>query len=460
MLDVIGSFTTRRAWWVLAAWAAALAAAVPAWLDTLPVLLGPDAPPLPGPGPAGSIPSGPAGPLSSGGPATVPGGHAATGALTGALAAPGGGVPLWTGSGGVTAAVAAVVFAALTAFLRSPVAAMGVLLAAVAVQGLSAVLVSAMGLPVPPALFAYGTAAGCALMLAHRFGELLTAGDRPPMAVRTSLDQVGGVVATGGAAWMASCGALPLAAGAWTPGLGPALAVTAAVGIVVPLTLLPALLAALGGRLSWTPRRRRAAPPTAAARLGRAVAARPGPWTAGAAVFLTALGAAGLVASPPPLEVVGVAGVLTALVLALVWRSLVSPAYVASGATAVAWATGSAATGAGGGAVVFMFGLVTAVSTALLMLARVRETARAGRDPRTSSALAVRYAGPAALAAPLAAGTLTALVYGVVPAFVLVAGCGVLSLVVVPGLTALLGTRAWWPGTATTDEPAPVLATR
>ncbi|GAA3837797.1 hypothetical protein GCM10022226_69930 [Sphaerisporangium flaviroseum] len=402
MLDVIGRLTTRHAWWVLACWAALLAAAVPL---------------LPGPLPWAS---GTYGPLPAG----------ASGAF---------------GTGAV--------LLTLLVFLRSPAATLAAVLVAVAADHLSAALVSALGLPPTPGLFAYGTALGCATMLIHRFRERLASGDGPAHAVCTSLEQTGTVIATAGAAWMAACGALPL--GAWTRGLGPALAVTASVEMLVVLTLLPAALAVLGTRLSWPARRRRrtGAPP-AAARFGRAVSAHPGTWTAVTAGLIIAMGASGpvLVPSPLPVAVVAVAGVLVALVLALVLRSLISPVYLTAGALLVAWASGTAAVRPADQMSVFMLVLVVNVSTALLVLARVRETSRTGRDPRTSSALAVKYAAPPAVAALLVAGTLIGIVHDPLSGIFLVVGGGALSLVVVPGLTAMLGARAWWPDVA--PDPA------
>jgi uncharacterized membrane protein YdfJ with MMPL/SSD domain len=102
---------------------------------------------------------------------------------------------------------------------------------------------------------------------------------------------------------------------------------------------------------------------------------------------------------------------------------------------------------------VFMFVLAPNVSTALLVLARVRETAHSGRDPRTSSALAIKYAGPPALAALLVAGTLTSVAYDLLSGLCLVAGGAGLALVIVPGLTASLGARAWWPDVAPGLDP-------
>ncbi|RCG31301.1 hypothetical protein DQ384_11320 [Sphaerisporangium album] len=399
MLDVIGRLTTRHAGWVLAAWLVVLAAALVAWPEARP-------------GGYGPLPAGPIG---------------AAGTIVAALV--------------------------LLAVLRSPSAALAVVLAAVAAHGLSAGLLAGLGLSPAPEVFAYGAAAGAATMLAHRVRERLHAAEPPARAVVTALEQVGAVVATSGAAWMAACAALPLGAlprGALPRGLGPSLALTAAVQMLVVLTLVPAVLAALGGSLAWPGGRRRTGPPSALARLGRAVAARPGAWTAVTAALIVAMGATGpvLVPEPLPFTVMAVAGVLVALVLALVLRSLIAPVYLTTGGLLVAWASGTAAAGPGRQIAVFMFALVMSVSSAVLVLARVRAAARTGSDPRTGSALAVKYAGPSALAALLAAGTLVAGAYDVLSGLCLVAGGAGLALVIVPGLAATLGGRAWWPDTA------------
>ncbi|MEO3812137.1 MMPL family transporter, partial [Sphaerisporangium sp. B11E5] len=346
---------------------------------------------------------------------------------------------------------------ALAGFLRSPVAVGAVVVAATAGRAAGAAGGAALGYAGAPALFAYGAAAGGAVVLVHRFRERLAAGDRADDAVRTALERTGGVIATTCAAWAVACAALPLV-DAGTGGLGPALAVTAAAAALVPLTLLPALLAVLGDTLAWPPRRRRGGdPPPVTARLGLSVAARPRPWTALAASLIAALPVTGvlLTRSPPPLVVVAVAGVLTALVLALALRTLIAPVYITAGALLVASGAGTVAVTPRGQLTVFFFTLVTNVCAALLILARVRETTRTGRAPRTSASLSVKYAGPPALAVLLASGALIAGTYDLLSAVMLTIGGTALALIIVPTLTTLLGERAWWP-----DTPPPPSSAR
>ncbi|GII88844.1 hypothetical protein Ssi03_68340 [Sphaerisporangium siamense] len=402
MLDVIGRLTTRHVLWLLPAWLALLAA------------------------------------VAAGRPETLPDGYG----------------PLPAGVPGAVGAV--LVTLALAVVLRSPGAALTAVAAAVAVDCLSSGLVSGLGLPEAPAVFAYGTTLASTAMLLHRFRERRNAGEPAAQAIVTALEQVGGVVATSGAAWMAACAALPL--GAFPAGLGPALALTSAVEMLVVLAFVPCLTAALPRLVGWPGRRRRAGRRTVLNRLGRAVAARPRAWTAGAAALIAAMGAAGPLQTrePPPFTVMAVAGVLVALVVALVLRSLIAPVYLTAGGVLIAWAAGTAATRPGEQITVFLFTLVATVSAALLVLARVRGAARTGRDPRTCSALAVKYAGPPAVAALLAAGTLAGGAHEVLAGVYLVAGGAALALVVVPGLAAILGGRAWWPDVASGDGPPPL----
>ncbi|MFC6082371.1 MMPL family transporter [Sphaerisporangium aureirubrum] len=366
------------------------------------------------------------------------------------------GQALFGGASGM--AGAGVALLALAGFLRSPLAVAAVVVTSLVARAVAATGLGALGLASPPALFAYGTAAMGATVLVHRFRERLVSGDQPDDAVRTALERTGWVIATTCAAWAVSCAALPLADGG-TRGLGPALAVTAAAAALVPLTLLPALLSVLGHGPAWPSRRRRVGdPPPATARLGRAVAARPRRWTLLAAALVAALSAIGalLVPDPPPSVVVAVAGVLTALVLALVLRSLISPVYVTAGALLVAWGAGTVAVAPGWQLSVFFLTLVTNVCAALLVLSRVQETARSGRGPHACAALAVKYAGPPALAVLLLTGALTAGAYDLLSGVILAVGGTALSLVIVPGLAALLGSRAWWPDTAPSPPPTPV----
>ncbi|MDX6738551.1 MMPL family transporter [Actinocorallia sp. A-T 12471] len=168
-----------------------------------------------------------------------------------------------------------------------------------------------------------------------------------------------------------------------------------------------------------------------------------------------------------------VAALLIALILALQLRSLVAPLYLVP-----AVLLGFAAT-IGASVYLFQFALdkpgltfqlpiilylfVLAIGTDynILMTARLREEAREGHEPKKAASLAVEHGGPTVMAAGLIlAGTFAALVlapvammqqmgFGVAIGITLAAF--VMSVFLVPGITALLGHKAWWPGHA--DEP-------
>lgn len=163
-----------------------------------------------------------------------------------------------------------------------------------------------------------------------------------------------------------------------------------------------------------------------------------------------------------------VAGLLILLVLGLLLRSLVAPWYL-MGAVALGFLASL-------GTTVFVFqglldepGLlftlplmmylfVVAIGTDynILMVARLREEARAGHGPRAAASLAVRHTAPTiAVAGLILAGTFGVLVlaqdatlrqmgFGISIGIVLVAF--VMAILLTPALTALVGHRAWWPG--------------
>jgi RND superfamily putative drug exporter len=162
-----------------------------------------------------------------------------------------------------------------------------------------------------------------------------------------------------------------------------------------------------------------------------------------------------------------VAGLLFVLILALLLRAMLAPVYL------VAMVVAGFAASLGGSAVMFRHGLafsipivlylfVTAIGTDynILITARLREEIRDGRSPRDATALAIAHAGPTVAAAGLLlAGTFGALLISGVPFFVqigfavtlgIVLVSMVVSLLLVPAATALLGRVAWWPGTRDT----------
>jgi RND superfamily putative drug exporter len=162
------------------------------------------------------------------------------------------------------------------------------------------------------------------------------------------------------------------------------------------------------------------------------------------------------------------AALLIGLILALLLRSLVAPIYLV-----VAVLLNFAATL---GATVYVFqGLqdnpgvtfqlpiilylfVVAIGTDynILMIARLREEAREGNEPREAAAIGVEHAGPTVAAAGLIlAGTFGVLMLapisflqqmGFAVALGIVLSAFVMSMFFVPALTALLGHKAWWPG--------------
>ena len=170
-----------------------------------------------------------------------------------------------------------------------------------------------------------------------------------------------------------------------------------------------------------------------------------------------------------------VAGVLIALILALMLRSLVAPVYlmivVVLGFFATLGATVIAFQGIGGQAgisfqlpiILYLFVVAIGTDYNILMIARLREEAREGNDPRTSADLAVEHAGPSIGAAGLIlAGTFGSLMLaglafltqmGFAVSIGIIISAFVMSMFLVPGITALLGHKAWWPGHGE-DAPA------
>lgn len=168
-----------------------------------------------------------------------------------------------------------------------------------------------------------------------------------------------------------------------------------------------------------------------------------------------------------------VAAVLIALILALLLRSVVAPIYLV-----IAVLLGFAATlgsavyvfqGAQGEAgvmfqlpiVLYLFVLAIGTDYNILMTARLREESKEGNEPRKAAALAVQHGGPTVAAAGLIlAGTFSVMMLAPVSmlkqmgfsvAIGIALSAFVMSTFLVPGITALLGHKAWWPGHG--DEP-------
>jgi putative drug exporter of the RND superfamily len=107
---------------------------------------------------------------------------------------------------------------------------------------------------------------------------------------------------------------------------------------------------------------------------------------------------------------------------------------------------------------IYMYLFVVALGTDynILMIARLREEMREGRDPRQAAAMALRHTGPTIGAAGLIlAGTFASLTLAgntILSQIGFAVSCGialaafVMAMFFSPSITALMGHRAWWPG--------------
>ncbi len=167
------------------------------------------------------------------------------------------------------------------------------------------------------------------------------------------------------------------------------------------------------------------------------------------------------------------AAVIILLILALLLRSVVAPWYLMAsvglgfGATLGASVLVFQHLRGQAGLVfllpVYMYLFVVALGTDynILMIARLREQAKEGMDPRQAAAIALRHAGPAIGAAGLIlVGTFASLTLAgntILSQIGFAVSCGialsafVMAMFFSPSLTALIGRRAWWPGHA--DKP-------
>jgi RND superfamily putative drug exporter len=175
-----------------------------------------------------------------------------------------------------------------------------------------------------------------------------------------------------------------------------------------------------------------------------------------------------------------VAGVLIAVILGLLLRSLVAPVYLmlavgigfvaTLGATVLAFQGIDDRPGLSFSLPIILYLFVVAIGTDynILMIARLREEARAGNDPRTAAALAIHHGGPSVAAAGLIlAGTFASMLFagvsfltemGFAVSMGIVLSAFVMSLFLVPAVTALLGHLAWWPGHGDATRPDPLSA--
>jgi len=171
------------------------------------------------------------------------------------------------------------------------------------------------------------------------------------------------------------------------------------------------------------------------------------------------------------------AALVIMLILALLLRSLVAPIYlmaaVGLGFAATLGATVIVFQHIGGepGLIfmlpIYIYLFVTALGTDynILMVARLREEAREGREPRAAAAEAIKHAGPTiAAAGVILAGTFASLMLsgnslmmsmGFALSFGIIIAAFVMSMFFTPALTALIGHAAWWPGHADrAEDPA------
>ncbi|MCQ4080496.1 MMPL family transporter [Streptomyces sp. RB6PN25] len=163
-----------------------------------------------------------------------------------------------------------------------------------------------------------------------------------------------------------------------------------------------------------------------------------------------------------------VAAVLIMVILALLLRSVVAPWYLMAsvglgfgatlGATVLIFQKAQGHSGLMFMLPVIMYLFVVAIGTDynILMIARLREEAREGRDPREAAGMALRHAGPtvaaagfilaATFATMMLAGNSLLTEMGFAVSFGIVVAAFVMAMFFTPSLTALIGHAAWWPG--------------
>ncbi|MFJ9947383.1 MMPL family transporter [Kitasatospora sp. NPDC091207] len=177
-----------------------------------------------------------------------------------------------------------------------------------------------------------------------------------------------------------------------------------------------------------------------------------------------------------------IAGLLILLILGLQLRSVVAPWYLMVSVGLGFTATLGSATllfqklGSETGLMfmlpilIYLFVVAIGTDYNILIIARLREEARAGRNPREAAREALRHGGPTVAAAGfilaasfatfMLAGNVFMLEFGFAMAFGIALAAFVMALFFTPALTALIGRAAWWPGHGADDEhhsgPAPV----
>jgi len=163
-----------------------------------------------------------------------------------------------------------------------------------------------------------------------------------------------------------------------------------------------------------------------------------------------------------------VAALLIMVILGLLLRSVVAPWYLMAsvglgfaatlGATVLLFQNIGGASGLIFMLPIIMYLFVVALGTDynILMIARLREEAREGRNPHDAAAMALRHTGPTVAAAGvILAGTFGALMLagnslltqmGFAISFGIAIAAFVMAMFFTPAITALIGHAAWWPG--------------
>ncbi|MFD9904500.1 MMPL family transporter [Streptomyces sp. NPDC059063] len=163
-----------------------------------------------------------------------------------------------------------------------------------------------------------------------------------------------------------------------------------------------------------------------------------------------------------------VAAIAIMVILGLLLRSLVAPWYLmlsvalgfgaTLGATSIIFQRIGSQPGLMFMLPVIMYLFVVALGTDynILMVSRLREEAREGRDPHDAAGTAVRHSGPTiGSAGVILAGTFATLMLagnstlsqmGFSLSFGIVIAAFVMAMLFTPALTALIGHAAWWPG--------------
>ncbi|WKX10173.1 MMPL family transporter [Streptomyces sp. NL15-2K] len=173
-----------------------------------------------------------------------------------------------------------------------------------------------------------------------------------------------------------------------------------------------------------------------------------------------------------------VAAVLIMVILGLLLRSVVAPWYLIAsvglgfgatlGTTVWIFQDGQGHSGLMFMLPVIMYLFVVAIGTDynILMIARLREEAREGREPREAAGMALRHAGPtvaaagfilaATFATMMLAGNALLSEMGFAVSFGIAIAAFVMAMFFTPSLTALIGHAAWWPGHGDRAEEAAI----